>query len=138
MPALPMSSVWPVLVKLPVMLMLAPVPAPVLAWRVRVPSVAAVVLPARFRMVPPERLSAPVLDKLVPLSVSVPALALMMPVLPLLQVVAGATLSAPAVRLSVPLLVNALGWILVVWPTTLEMMEPLLTMLPVLLWLKLV
>ena len=123
---------------MPVILMLAPVPAPVKAWRVRVPRVAALVLPSRFRMAPPERLSAPVLDRLVPLSVRVPALALMTPVLPLLQVETGARLIAPAIRLRVPLLVKVSVAMVVVWPAVLETMVPLLTRLPVELLLKLV
>ena len=139
MPALPISRIplLALLVKMPVRLMLAPVPAPVNTSRVSVPRLAAVVLPSRFRIVPPERFSAPVLARLVPLSVSVPALALMMPVLPLLQDV-GTTLMAPALRLKVPLLTNELVAMVVVWPATFCRMVPLLTRPPVLLWLKLV
>ena len=72
-PALSMSSVWPVLFRIPVMLTRPPV-------RVKLPSTGVLRLPPRFS-VPAERLKAPVLLALVPdrfmmppLTSSVPAL----------------------------------------------------------------
>ena len=125
-PAEPISSVPPPRLSVPVRLTVLP------AARVKVPRLATVTVPPRLNTEPDDRDSAPLLPRLVPLRVSVPPCASMLPDALFVQLV-GATLSVPAVTRNVPLLVRFVGLIVSVCPAVLPIRVPLLTMVATLL-----
>ena len=120
-PAEPMSSVPPPRFRVPVRLTVLP------AARVKLPRLATVTVPPRLNTVPVDSDSAPLLPRLVPLRVSVPPWAWMLPVALFVQLV-GVTVRVPAVTRSVPLLVKLVGLTVKVWPAVLPISVPLFTM----------
>ena len=104
------------------------------AARVNVPRLAAVIVPPMLNTVPADSDSAPLLPRLVPLRVSVPPCASMLPDALFVQSV-GLTLSVPAVTRSMLLLVKVAGLMVSVWAAVLPISVPLLMMVAVLLLL---
>ena len=122
------SSVWLVLLSVPVRLTVPPV-------RVKLPSVGVEMLPPKLSM-PPETVSLPVLVPLAPVRLKVPPTTSKRPLGPWLLQVAEDRVRVPLVERSVPVLVlvKTLEVMLKDWPAVLPMRVPELTTVAALFW----